>query len=216
MQTTTERWADHIHSALVQKIVSGELQPGDMLNELPLADEFGVSRTPVREALQRLSAGGLAERGPRRAFVVRQMDMAAMGDLFEAVGEMEGLVAHMAALRMTELERQSLVRIVSEGERDDIDYALTNARFHSAIHSGAHNQVLSATLTDLNLRTLPWRVAQLRARMSRVQSSRIEHRAIMEAILAHDGDEAARRMRAHMAASFMGLVEIVRKTGSAP
>jgi DNA-binding GntR family transcriptional regulator len=212
---TTERWADHIHSALVQKIVSGELQPGDLLNELPLADEFGVSRTPVREALQRLSAGGLAERGTRRAFVVRQMDMGAMQDLFEAVGELEGLVAHMASLRMTELERQALVRIVTEGERDDIDYTLTNARFHDAIHTGAHNQVLSATLKNLNLRTLPWRVAQLRARMTRVQSSRIEHRAIMEAILVHDGDGAARGMRAHMAASFMGLVEIVSKTGNA-
>ncbi|MDX3926135.1 MAG: GntR family transcriptional regulator [Shinella sp.] len=211
-----ERWADHIHSAIVQKIVSGELQPGDLLNELPLAEEFGVSRTPVREALQRLSAGGLAERGRRRAFVVRQMDVAAMQDLFEAVGELEGLVARMAALRMTELERQALVRIVTEGERDDVDYAQTNARFHGAIHAGAHNQVLLDTLDDLNLRTLPWRVAQLRASMSRVQSSRVEHRGIMDAILANDGDEAVRQMRAHVAASFMGLMEIVSRTGSAP
>lgn len=205
----SERWADHIQSAIVQKIVAGELVPGDALNELPLGEEFGVSRTPVREALQRLNVTGLVERGPRRAFVVRQMDMAAMHGLFEAVGEMEALVTRLAAMRMSEIERQELLVILTEGEDDGADYALANARFHEAIHAGSHNRVLLETLADLNLRTLPWRAAQLRARLSRVQTSRIEHRAIAEAILAQDGDEAANRMRAHVAASFVGLLEIV-------
>jgi DNA-binding GntR family transcriptional regulator len=209
----SERWADHIQTAIVQKIVSGELVPGDALNELPLGEEFGVSRTPVREALQRLNVTGLVERGPRRAFIVRQMDISAMHSLFEAVGELEALMAHMATLRMSELQRQRLVRIVADGEDESADYAVSNAHFHEAIHRGAHNDVLLKTLADLNLRTLPWRAAQLRARTSRVKSSRIEHRAISAAILAQDSDEAARLMRAHMAASFMGLVEIVGGSG---
>lgn len=204
-----ERWADQIQSAIVQKIVSGELKPGDALNELPLGEAFGVSRTPVREALQRLNATGLVERGPRRAFIVRQMDIAAMHGLFEAVGELEALVARLASLRMSELERQRLLGLLAEGEDRSIDYALSNARFHEAIHAGAHNHVLMEALADLNLRTLPWRAAQLRARLSRVKSSRVEHRAIADAILAQDGEEAARQMRAHVAASFIGLLEIV-------
>lgn len=68
-----KRYADEIHSALVSGIVDGRYQPGDVLNEIPIAEEFGVSRTPVREALQRLSTGGLVERGPRRAVIVRKM-----------------------------------------------------------------------------------------------------------------------------------------------
>ena len=207
---TGRRWADQIHSALIEQIIAGELGPGDVLNEQPLAEEFGVSRTPVREALQRLSAAGLAERGARRAFVVRRLDPLAMEALFEAVGELEGLVSRLASFRMTEVERHALVAIVAEGEREDGDYAEANARFHEAIHQGAHSPVLAATLADISLRTLPWRGAQFRARSSRVKSSRIEHRAIMEAILAHEGEEALRLMRAHVAASFLGIMEIVR------
>ena len=207
----SERSADHVHSAIIQKIVSGKLLPGDALNELPIGEEFGVSRTPVREALQRLSASGLVERGPRRAFVVRKMDMDAMHSLFEAVGELEALVARMAAQRMSELERQRLSTIVSEGENKAADYTVSNARFHEAIHAGAHNDVLAVTLADLNLRTLPWRAAQLRAREARVQASRLEHRAIAEAIQARDGEGAEQLMRAHVAASFIGLVAMVQR-----
>lgn len=209
-----KRWADQIHSALIERIIAGTIGPGDVLKEQALAEDFGVSRTPVREALQRLSSAGLAERGARRAFVVRRMDPSAMQSLFEAVGELEALVSRLASFRMTEVERQALVGIVAEGERDEADYAEVNARFHAAIHQGAHNEELAATLADYSLRTLPWRGAQFRARLSRVQSSRIEHRAIMEAILAHEGEEAMRLMRAHVAASFVGILEIVHRSVS--
>lgn len=212
---TLRGWADQIHSALIEQIVEGKLGPGDVLNEQPLAEAFGVSRTPVREALQRLSAAGLAERGARRAFVVRRMDPAALQALFEAVGEIEGLVSRLAALRMTEVERQTLAAIVTEGEADGVDYAEANARFHAAIHQGAHNPVLAATLADISLRTLPWRGAQFRARVARIQSSRTEHRAILSAILAQDGEEALRLMRAHVAASFLGIMAIVRSSAGA-
>lgn len=205
------RWADDIHAALIERIFAGELGPGDALNELPLAEEFGVSRTPVREALQRLNAVGLVERGARRAFVVKQLDPVAMHDLFEAVGELAALVAGMAALRMSEVERQALAAVLAAGEAEGVDYAEANARFHELIQEGAHNGVLASTIGDLSLRTLPWRGAQFRVRATRIAESRREHRAILDAILSRDSVGAAALMRAHIGASFVGIVEMVRQ-----
>lgn len=190
--------------------MTGDLKPGDVLNEIPLAEAFGISRTPVREALHRLNVLGLTERGARRAFVVKRMDMSAMHDLFESVSEMEGLVSGMAALRMTQAEREDLTAIVARGEGAETDYGEANADFHAAIQKGAHNAVLADLLHDLTLRTLPWRVGQFRARRARIETSRSEHRAILEAILARESEEATRLMRAHVAASFTGILDMMR------
>lgn len=202
--------SDQVHSAIIERIMTGDLKPGDVLNEIPLAEAFGISRTPVREALHRLNVLGLTERGARRAFVVKRMDMSAMHDLFESVSEMEGLVSGMAALRMTDEERQNLMAVVARGESAEADYGEANADFHAAIQKGAHNAVLADLLHDLTLRTLPWRVGQFRARRARIETSRAEHRAILEAILARESEEATRLMRAHVAASFAGILDMMR------
>ncbi|MCX8999281.1 GntR family transcriptional regulator [Rhizobiaceae bacterium BDR2-2] len=206
------RTADTVHSVIVKRIVTGAVRPGDMLSEKALAEDFNTSRTPVREALHRLSAEGLAERGPRRAFIVKRMDVEALQALFEAVGDLEALMAGKAALRMTEIERQMLAAIVQEGEdhADDPDaYAAINTQFHAAISAGGHNSILSATLAELNLRTLPWRGAQFSNRSMRIASSRAEHRAIYEAIAARDAAAAENAMRTHVAASLMVISEVL-------
>lgn len=207
----SKKHADQVHSALLMGILEGTYRPGDVLNEIPLAEKYGVSRTPVREALQRLGSGGLTERGARRAIVVRRMEPEMLRALFEAVGELEALVARFAALRMSEMERQSLVMVVNEGERPDADYAAVNERFHDALSRGAQNPVLAGLLADLNLRTMPLRRAQFSARRERVQSSQIEHRAILAAILAQDADEAQRLMRAHAAASLHTVLDMFER-----
>lgn len=196
------RAADQVHAALIEEIVAGRLTPGSMLSETALGERFDVSRTPVREALHRLQVEGLAERGPRRVFIVRRMDVVALRALFEAVGELEALVAAMAAQRMSLNERRKLMDLLREGEKQTGDlaaYGETDARFHAAISAGCHNPVLSATLADLTLRTLPWRSVQLSIRQVCMEASQAEHQAICEAIMARDAEAAARVMRAHMA-----------------
>lgn len=204
-----KRTADQIYETLLKRIVDGDLRPGDSLGEQATAEEFGLSRTPVREALQRLSNAGLAERGSRRAFVVRRMDQSELQDLFEALGELEALVARLAALRMTEIERHALRDVVAEGEAPGVDYEAVNARFHEILRRGAHNAMLSSLLDDLHRRTMPWRGAQFRARADRVTSSQAEHRALLEAVLTKDGDLAHLRMREHMAASMRVVSELI-------
>ncbi len=208
-----KRYADEIHSALLSGIVDGRFPPGEVLNEIPLAEEFGVSRTPVREALQRLKAEGMVERGARRAVVVRKMDSKTLHALFEAMGELEALVTRFAALRMSELERQALHDIVEAGEDPGADYAQINDRFHGALRAGAHNPVLAGLLADMDLRTMPWRRAQFRKRAERIRSSQAEHRAILEAILNQDANEAHRLMRGHAAASLRTVIEILGSQG---
>ena len=210
---TARRSADQIHAALSAQIVSGQLRPGDPLGESALAGLFSLSRTPVREALQRLDAEGLVERGPRRAFVVRRMTPEALRDLFEALGEVEALCAGLAAQRMTAIARAELAQIIDDDSGDHAGYAALNARFHDALRLGAGNQVLAAMLEDLNRRSMPWRNAQFQASARRMESSRREHRAILQAIAAQDGDRAASLMRDHMATSLAVVLQMIRARG---
>lgn len=206
------RTADRIHDALVEQIVLGRLRPGEPLNEEALAERLGVSRTPVREALSRLHQARLVERGARRTLVVRRLEPSDLAELFEAVGEVEAALAGLSALRMSEVQRQSLLSALEDGD-DAVaapeTYGAVNARFHRLIRQGAKNEVLGATLHELNLRTLPWRAAQFKVRSVRVETSRAEHRTIVSAIIDRDADAARESMRRHIAGTFLTLSDIL-------
>lgn len=207
------RSADQIHAALSAQIVTGSLRPGDPLAEAALAARFGLSRTPVREALHRLSTEGLIERGPRRAFVVRRMSPEALRHLFEALAELEALCASMAARRMDATDLARLDAILDCDDLPGADYAGQNLRFHTALRMGAGNDVLSDLLLDLNRRSLPWRDAQFATNAARIASSRAEHRAIAQALRARDAEGAATAMRAHMGASLGVILDMIAARG---
>ena len=209
------RTAETIYTTLVDDIIAGRMAPGAPLVETTLAEQFGVSRTPVREALQRLEQANLAERGARRAVVVRRMAPEDLAELFEAAGEIESALAALAAQRMSEIERRRLVAVLDEGEGcdDPVVYAEVNARFHDIIKTGARNAMLAATLEDMNLRTLSWRAANFHEDSGRLAASKAEHRAIAEAILAHDAETTRRQMRSHVAAAFMALSDTLSRRG---
>ncbi len=209
----TERAADLIFAALVDRIIAGELRPGDALNETALAESFAVSRTPVREALQRLGVTGLAQRGPRRAFMVSQPDRASLDDLFEAMGEVEALCAEYAARRMSAAERAGLAEIVAEGaERvaatDEAGYIAVNARFHRALFDGAHNATLRDLALGLRIRTSPYRDAQFR-RTERLASSQAEHQRILTAVRAENPAAAGAAVREHIAATALNIARMI-------
>lgn len=203
------RSADQVHAALTADIVQGALRPGDALAEAALAARFGLSRTPIREALQRLAAEALVERGPRRAFVVRRLGTDALRHLFEALAELEALCASMSALRMTAADHAALAAILDRGDAPGADYAAVNIQFHEALRAGAGNDVLACLLADLNRRSLPWRSAQFQLRTSRIDTSRAEHRAILDAVATRRPDRAADLMRGHMAASLGVILDLL-------
>ncbi len=131
---------DDLRLALADEIVGGHLPPGTALDETRIAARFGVSRTPVREALRQLSASGLVEIRPHRGAVVARLSTERLHDLFVAMAELEAACAGLAALAMTVPERRNLADIhdllrdlVRSG--DPLRYHELNESFHTAIYS---------------------------------------------------------------------------------
>lgn len=194
--------SDRIRNALTDAISSGELAPGTTLDEQQLADRYGASRTPVREALRQLATSGMVEIRPRRGVIVRHVTADEVMDMFETMAELEATCVRLATYRITPLERSRLLRIHEASEAavaaNDVDaYDTLNREFHEAIYRAAHNDFLADQTMAVRTRLNAFRRMQLR-QDRRLARSREEHDAVMRAIAEGNGDEAARRMRAHM------------------
>ncbi|WP_235964894.1 GntR family transcriptional regulator [Caenimonas soli] len=194
--------ADEVCRQIADEIVLGRFEPGSRLDEAMLANRFGVSRTPVREALKQLVSTGLVGYRPNRGSVVASLDAAQLDSMFEAIGELEAACARHAALRMTESERETLRSLHARGRqamqaRDLDGYDALNLELHVTILQGAHNAVLTETAVSLRQRVAPFRRTQFR-NLERIGESFVEHCAIVDALLAHDAASAYREMRNHL------------------
>lgn len=194
--------SDRIRNALADEIATGELAAGVQLDEQQLAQRFGASRTPVREALRQLSVGGLVEVRPRRGVVVTRMTPERIMNMFEAMAEIEALCVRLATNRMTPLERSRLLRLHEQSATlvlaGDVDaYDAFNREFHELLYAATHNSFLAEQALATRSRLDSFRRTQLR-QDQRIAHSREEHASVLEAIAEGDGDKAARRMRAHM------------------
>lgn len=193
---------DDLRLVLADEIVAGQLSPGLALDETRIATRFGVSRTPVREALRQLAASGLVEIRPHRGAVVARPSTAMLHDLFVAMGELEAACAGLAALAMSAAERRNLAEIhdllrdlVRSG--DPHRYHEINESFHTAIYLGAHNSHLADLTLSTRMRLQPFRRAQFRT-LGRLSRSYEEHDQIVRAIERGDRDGAAGAMRDHI------------------
>ncbi|MGD9738617.1 MAG: GntR family transcriptional regulator [Bauldia sp.] len=194
--------AQEIQAALADDIVHGRIGPGEPLDETRLAKQFGVSRTPVREAIRQLEAIGLAEARPHRGAVAADISEHRLDEMFVVMAELEALAARFAAASMTPAERRELDRmhheggaIVSAGSLDE--YVEANDRFHDAIYRGAHNDFLGEMTLLVRARLAPFRHAQFE-NIGRVSKSHVEHGQVVDAILQGDGERAATEMRRHI------------------
>jgi DNA-binding GntR family transcriptional regulator len=194
--------ADEIRLQLADEIVRGTLAPGATLDETDLARRFEVSRTPVREALRQLAVSGLIETRPHRGSVVARPDTGQLTGMFEAMAELEGLCAGLAAERMTVAERQALAAshqalrtLISNG--DPQRYHEINETFHSTVYAGAHNTYLAEITLATRVRVQPFRRAQFR-NLGRLAKSHVEHDLVVTAIDRGDRDGAAKAMRDHI------------------
>jgi DNA-binding GntR family transcriptional regulator len=185
-----------------ERIVTGLYPPGTRLDEQELANTFGVSRTPVREALIELASVGLVEIRPRRGATVPEMNAGRLCEMFELMAELEAMCGRLAARRINETEQRELLEAhhACEAARDAHDpdeYYRLNEIFHNHIYAASHNGFLAEQATALHRRLRPYRRLQLRVR-NRMQTSYSEHQAIVDAILAGDGEQAAEALRGHI------------------
>lgn len=192
--------ATHVREDLENAIACGALVPGTRLDETSFAKRFGVSRTPVREALQQLAAAGLVEVRPRRGAVVAMATPQRLYEMFEVMAEIEAMCVRLAARRITPegLARLQDAQAECAARRDDPDaYYDANEQFHQAIYALSGNAFLAEEAHALQKRLRPYRRLQLRVRF-RVSTSFSEHEAILAAMTAGEGERAAMAMRDHV------------------
>ncbi len=194
--------AEHLASEIADAILAGTFAPGARLDEQGLADRYGVSRTPVREALRLLGTTGLIDIRPRRGVTVAEVTCEQLDEMFVAMGEIEATCARLSAIGMTPIERRRLEALHERmGDlvraQNEVDYAEANVTFHSTIYAGTHNSVLVEIATNLRRRLQPFRRAQFRA-PGRIASSHTEHESVVSAILRGHAAEAHTAMLRHV------------------
>lgn len=194
--------AEQVRRALEEEIFAGSLRPGSKLDEEALAQRFGLSRTPIREAILQLANAGLVEKKPRQGAVVAPFELHRMVQMFEVMSEIEGVCCRYAARRMASEEIEALERHLqacrAECDENDLEgYFAANRVFHRAIYEGSHNEVLAEMAQNLALRLAPYRRYQLN-HPQRIGESLAEHAGIVEALKARDPDLAYQRMRKHV------------------
>jgi DNA-binding GntR family transcriptional regulator len=210
--STVERLAAEIQA----RVLSGDVPVGSRLRQEALAEEFGVSRTPVREALRQLQATGIVELLPNRGAVVRGPSAREIREAYEVRAELEGLAAELASERISDrdlvqlreaeaLFRESVASLIERRARrpapwrDESVWVRANDLFHQAILEAAGNRRLSDTIADLHRsfpRDLTWAAL---SQSSRLLAENVEqHAQILEAIERRDRAEARRRMIEHI------------------
>ncbi|ETW13154.1 GntR family transcriptional regulator [Roseivivax marinus] len=218
-ETSRDVHSTAIASTLESEIIAGEIAAGARLDEQSLTRRFGVSRTPVREALHMIVARSLAERVPYRGVIVAAITPERIEQMFEAMAEIEALCGRLASERMTMGERAALEddhrRLGDVAARGAAAaYEQGNTVFHDRIHDGAHNADLAEASATLRLKLAPFRKSQL-ASADRMRRSNEEHAAIVSAILDRDPAETERALRRHFFSAAQEVLLGLRRRSSA-
>ncbi len=217
---------DKAYEALYSRIMGGEIKPGERVREAGVAKEFGLSRTPVREVLQRLESEGLLMHQPHRGMVVKQLDHQAVTELYLMREVLEATAASMAAQHASDAEVAALQDILEEqrkqyatrevgdddkgcrNESDDSAAANLNKMFHKMLVRSAHNrylfdmaQTLSIELALLGRTTL--------SLSGRLEESLLEHQAILDAITARDSEKAKLAATAHIQSAHKSRLRVL-------
>lgn len=194
--------SDRIRVAVEAAISDGSLLPGDSIDESALANQYQVSRTPVREALIQLQAQGIVTSLPRGGMIVAKMDLQQLLSLWELLAELEGVAARLACQRMTKEELDTIVRHHEDSARiaeaDDVaGWQESNLGFHELIYRATRNPYLRQEVLRIRTRTGYYRKNAFGA-LGRIRASFDQHRLVVDAMSRRDADAAALAMVQHM------------------
>ncbi|NMG55941.1 GntR family transcriptional regulator [Aromatoleum aromaticum] len=199
---------------LRQRIYSHDLAPGTWVDEQALADDYGISRTPLREALKVLASEGLVTLKPRRGCYVNEISERDLDEIFTVMALLEGQCAHLTARKATDADLERLRKIHEKLEKaagtGDIDgYFEANQAFHQALQKITDNRWLLQVIEDLR------KVIKLSRHHSlfsegRLEQSLAEHRGILAALTERDAERAELLMRAHIDSGRAALARIAK------
>jgi len=192
--TVYEQVRDAIHN--------GEFKVGDRVTEVALAEKFGVSRTPIRDAISKLEADGLLTNVPRRGLIITDLSHQQIGELYMMREIMEGAAARLAALAGSDAEITTLQDLVNTevGAMDDPQkLSDINKRFHRLLALAAHNRYLLMAIEQLSITMslLP----SLLGEGARARTAHDQHIQIVEALQKRDPEAAEKAIRQHIRAS---------------
>lgn len=191
------------YQRLIAEIRAGTLRPGDRLLETELADRLGISRTPVREAIQRLEADGLVVHIPRSGAAVRKLDYSEIAELYEMRGVLEGTAARLAARSASEvelMEMEALNAEMAEAQTDIAQLFELNRQFHRVLLDAARNRYLARSMGALQ-KTLLILGPSTMEEAGRAAQAIDEHAEVLAALCARSEAEAEAAMRRHIFAA---------------
>lgn len=201
-------------TSLREAIFNGTLKPRERLMEVQLAQELGVSRTPVREALRKLEQEGFINIIPRKGAYVAELSLKDIEDVFEIRIALEGLAASLCAERITgeelrELERLLLAKEIYIQHQDLQQVVVVDGDFHATLYQGSHNARLKNILENLRDQIQRYRTTSL-SFPGRMDISLKEHRQILQAITKGDGAKASLLLQEHLQNTKKTLLEFLR------
>lgn len=204
-----------VFESLREAIITGKLGPSERLMEIQLAEEMGVSRTPVREAIRKLELEGLVVMIPRKGAYVAGLSIRDITDVFEIRRALEGLAAELAAERSTdgELEEMErfLVKISEEIEQGDLPKVIeTDTDFHTLIYKASRNTRLSQIINNLREQIQRSRTTSL-SYPGRMKIALEEHRKMVEAISSRDGELARNLAQEHIENAENALMSMIQQ-----
>lgn len=206
---STETGPTDAYRRILQAIDNGEFNPGDRLVESELAERMGMSRTPIREALQRLETQSVLARDGR-SLIVSSLDHDQLGELYVVRAELEGLAARLAAQHAAPEEIRVLYEMI-EADRSLMDdpgaMSRANKRFHRQIHLASHNRYLIQQLDSVR-RSMALLSTTSFSADGRPEVAMQEHMAIVDAIAAREGANADDAARAHISTAYETRLKI--------
>jgi DNA-binding GntR family transcriptional regulator len=202
-----------VFESLREAIFQGTLRPGERLMEIQLAEEMGVSRTPVREAIRKLELEGLAVMVPRKGAYVAGLSMKDIIEVFEIRGALEGLAAELAAERITEEEleelERDLVKTTESIDSGDLSrYVAMDIDFHGQLYKASRNERLTQIINNLREKIQRFRTTSL-SLPGRMKAALEEHKKIVEAVSGRDGILARRLAEEHIENAENSLMEAI-------
>jgi DNA-binding GntR family transcriptional regulator len=206
-----------VFDTLRDAIITGVLRPGERLMESQLAEELGVSRTPVREAIRKLELEGFLVMVPRKGAYVAGISLKDIADVFEVRAALESLATELAAERITEEELEELERILVRKSEiieqgDIVKFVECDKKFHDTLYRASRNRRLMQILSNLQDEVHRFRSVSL-AHPGRMRTALDEHRKVVEALADRDIVRAKALAWKHIESAENSLLEAVRKKG---
>ncbi len=206
---------DVVFNTLREAILKGELKPGERLMEIQLADQLGVSRTPIREAIRKLELEGLVLMIPRKGAEVAKISEKNLRDVLEVRRSLEELATELACQRITDEEiadleaaQQRFIEAVDRGDATEI--ADTDEAYHDVIYQATNNDRLVQILNNLREQMYRYRLEYIKDESKR-QILIVEHDQILKAIKNRHVDEARRSMREHIDNQEITILQNIRE-----